>query len=296
MMHQKMSISPKQRNENVAAKALLESVAFVVLLAVCFVLPSFAALFEGEQAEWTQDEIGRHRRVHWPLLKDPDSLLSIQAALRVLLFFFTISFSWNSRTSLGFGSTCSAMLFLVSYLGRLGLFAWKEFHLEGPIGGRWGLGLEFSVMMVVLVQLVLSFCGPRGVRGGLRSSMSACLVAPFLLTFSAYLGWEHYITIAKEEAAPLVGDAGRQLQNANAIFSFVHIVEVFGTLIFLLGHIGLRAKGSRIRRGLILALTTTQAGCSLLYFLDSFDLSPQSTMAWGAQIPADDLAVIDGKG
>merc|ERR1719487_2758495 len=92
------------------------------------------------------------------------------------------------------------------------------------------------------------------------------------------------------------GGASPADSNANALFSFVHILEVFATLLLLVGHLGLRAKGSRIRRGLILALAATQASLSLLYFLDTFDISPQSTMAWGAQLPPADTENIGGKG
>ena len=88
--------------------------------------------------------------------KDPDSLLVIQALLRIGLLLFPVGFALVSGIRLGFGSVASAALFLGSYTVRVWLYSVEEYRMEGPMGGKICLAFDGFCAAAAAVQIFLA--------------------------------------------------------------------------------------------------------------------------------------------
>jgi len=113
----------------------------------------------------------------WPILMTADSLLGLQAMLRLVLLSSALLRSADSSAS-PFSSE-PALFFFLAAVCRVALLAASPpdvYHLDGPLGGALNLALE------VLAVPLLAFASRHVLASGLRR-LSLCLAGILAATF-----------------------------------------------------------------------------------------------------------------
>jgi len=149
----------------------------------------------------------------WPILMTADSLLGLQAMLRMVLLSSALLRSADSSTS-PFSSE-PALFFFLAAVCRVALLAVSPpdvYHLDGPLGGALNLALE------VLAVPMLAFASRHVLASGLRR-LSLCLAGILAATF---LSTCNRLALA---------DAGAE--QLDMLFSLAKLLESLAALAFL---------------------------------------------------------------
>lgn len=246
---------------------LRDTIICALLLAGFFSLPGLVALCEAESPEYADGEVrdpemGRIRRRAWPLLKDPDSLLAIQAMIRCAMLAIMLSkirhsqFKWETYLGTTWSRIFVAVglwLLSVSYAMRVCIFQFPWLRLEGPIGGKMDFTFDICVSTLLLI-LVCTWLKGRS----LKELTSTVILLTALLRMAFHIAGHNYMEI--DPRAPVWGNIG---------FSFVFVAEAAACL-FILGGV---LMGACMRPPVLLGLLAViQQALSLYYFLDTFRL------------------------
>lgn len=264
-----------------------------LLIVTCglFLLPRLFDFLGRSKPVEEMDEIDRIRHDSWVLLLDPDSLLSMQAILRCLLFGTLLARSETSTIAMGKRLFMGVCLFMMTYVVRLGIEIHEvDFQAQGPLGGAFEVFFECTACLLLLRNLavpeLMRWRGqkPRTTRVG----EALVFLASFGLMACVYLfAKDHYITVD-----------GHQNDKANALYAFVCYGEAFAVFALLLGVISEPAgtadetaeneslcasctipfRLSRPRVATLLILCAIQQAFGFYYYLDSFDYSWHSTL------------------
>eukprot|EP00929_Paragymnodinium_shiwhaense_P016866 TRINITY_DN125542_c0_g1_i1.p1 TRINITY_DN125542_c0_g1~~TRINITY_DN125542_c0_g1_i1.p1 ORF type:complete len:368 (+),score=100.07 TRINITY_DN125542_c0_g1_i1:102-1205(+) len=262
-------------NEDPLLSGLIEALGSSVSLASLFCLPSLLSLFEGDHPAWQATDTSRIRRSAWPLLKDPDSLLTIQLIIRCFLI-WKLARSGVKAIRAACGKTATSrtlasaatVLFLVAYTAKMFLFQYPLYHLEGPMGGAVPFlfeGFAASMLLYLLGVIVMSLRMPEAV--------GALLVAPCILSMLFGVACANYL-----EVAPEAGAIG------NAAFTLSELADTAGCLLLIMGPGLGQSSGTSF---FLAPIVIFQQGLGLYYFLDSLEKSPQSTLSFGAKLQDD---------
>lgn len=274
---------PKGIKEDALHRSLIQVLASVLLLIGLFVLPGFAVLFEGAEGDWQQNEVGRIRRNAWPLLKDPDSLLTMQSLLRCVLLAIALHCTRHNigtQRSSARGrvlSSIGVMLFFAAYATRVLLFQFCLFRMEGPIGGCMTLTVDILVTFLVLLAAVRALLGCRPVE-----VMIVFMSTALVFSMTGWIASHNYLVID-----PQAGIGG------NAAFIFMNLIETAGCMIILAGLIaGPGWNPGRVFR----LLATFQQALAFYYILDSLEKAPQSTLSFGIPDPEGQILALPMQG
>jgi len=187
----------------------------------------------------------------WPLLLTADTLLSLQAMLRlVVLISVVLRAGGGAAAPLADEATC---LWLFAGLARVGLLARTSVYmLDGPLGGMLPAACEVAVVPMLLV---LSKSTLR------RAPLTLGLVLAATVSFAS----RNYLALADEDDKHL----------ADSTFMLAHTLDCLAAFAYLF-RTALIDTGSRgVSTGFTHLLMPVQAGLSAYYFLQAFMAVPE---------------------
>jgi hypothetical protein len=246
-----------------SAKKLIEQcMPEIVGLALCLAMAIALRMNEVDSAldetvsETHNREVLENVKRAWPILLTADSLLGMQAMLRLLVIVSSVLRTDGGPLLL---SREVAAIAAGAMLGRVNLAAqWKVYRLDGPLGG-------FLPMACDLVAA--PFLGILSFGITYRGVATTCIA---LLT-AAFVGATNHLSLAGDELA-------------DGIFIFVHVAELFAALAYLCRAILFDAgMGGTGRRGAAFwfahIVMPIQACLSAYYFVVAFKYVPQLVVA-----------------
>jgi len=184
----------------------------------------------------------------WPILLGADTLLSIQAMLRLLVF---LSLALRARSSLPFSQEAAA-LFLVAGISRTALvLRSNDYKLDGPLGGDLPIYCEMAALPL-LGRLTLGIH-----RGALCATAMTAAIA-------LWLALRNHLNLASDT----VNDS---------LFAFAHLMELVSAFAFLfrtlLADNGLGSGKGRVPLGFAYILLPIQQCLSAYYFVQAFQVT-----------------------
>jgi len=203
---------------------------------------------KGPSAAPLDDEAWNEIVSNWPWLMTADTLLGLQAMLRLLLFNSVLLRLGNRECPCALAMETSSF-FLAATSIRVGLFWYNEaYHLDGPLGGYIAGGFELATL-VPLTALV--FCSGKW-------TWKALLLISTTISASAFLAWYHHFRLADDFYADFA-------------FMWVHCLEMCAAVAHLLqaGSVALASGGGIVAMGL-----PAQQVLSAYYFLEAFEAVP----------------------
>jgi hypothetical protein len=190
--------------------------------------------------------------LQWPILLTADSLLALQAMLRLVVFMSTVLRSASGPTLL---SQEAAAISCGAALGRATLMARSAaYFLDGPLGGYWPAACEL-LSVVFLAKLC------RGIR---QRALTASVIT---LAAAALIGCRNRLSLAGD---PL----------ADGLFIFAHTAELFAAFAYLsralFSDVGL---GGPCRKSVVAlrfahAVMPLQQCFAAYYFVQAFEKVP----------------------
>lgn len=191
--------------------------------------------------------------LQWPILLTADSLLSLQAMLRLVVFMSTVLRSASGPTLL---SQEAAAIFCGAALGRVMLLAWSNAYLlDGPLGGYLPATCEF-LSAVFLAKL------SHGIQ------QRALIASGMTLAVAAWISSRNRLSLAGDSLA-------------DALFIFAHTAELFAAFAYLSRGLFSDVSLGGPRRKSVAALRFAHAIMPLqqcfaaYYFVQAFDVVPQ---------------------
>jgi len=190
----------------------------------------------------------------WPILMTADSLLGLQAMLRMILLSSAVLRSADSRTS-PFSSE-PALFFFLAAVCRVALLAASPpdvYHLDGPLGGALNLALE------VLAVPLLAFASRHVLTSGLRRlslSLAGISAATLLSTFNRLA----------------LADSGAE--QLDMLFSLAKLLESLAALAFLARTCSLSSSSGGCFTSFAHALLPVQQCLGAYFMLTAWDAAP----------------------
>lgn len=189
----------------------------------------------------------------WPVLLTADTLLALQAMLRVLVLTSSLI---RSRSGEGLISQEAALISCGAALGRVALLARSQAYLlDGPLGGRLPMVCE-----VLSALLLVGLC--RNVhRRALLTSSCTVLVA-------ACIGFRNHLALSS-------GD-----KITDGLFTFAHAAELLAAFAYLSRTVVLDMEtevtsSGRVALRFAHLLMPVQACFAAYYFVQAFDVVPE---------------------
>mmetsp|Transcript_121372 Transcript_121372/g.343460 ORF Transcript_121372/g.343460 Transcript_121372/m.343460 type:complete len:353 (+) Transcript_121372:148-1206(+) len=213
-----------------------------------------AGISEAEIATW--DEI----KAQWPILLTADTLLSMQAMLRVVVFFSAVLRAGTGPVPLG--DEAAAFSLGAQLMRGLLLARSTAYMLDGPVGGKLPATCE-----IVAIPLLAAL----GAFGTLRRNP---LPATIAVGCVAWLATRHYLSLG--------GDA-----LADQSFIAAHILDLVSALAYLarsllIGGNDEHEPARSTAIGFTHVLMAAQQSLATYYFLRAFDAAPELV---GAGLP-----------
>jgi len=190
----------------------------------------------------------------WPLLITADSLLSLQAMLRLVVGVSVMLRSNSPSTSVVPLCEEPAALFMAAALARVVLFRYSNAYLlDGPLGGALPMACELAVLPI---WAVLGFGVLR------RNLLSFALV----LAAGVWFGSRNHLALADDVFA-------------DSLFSVSHGLELLAAFAYVCRTLLIMSSGSggapAPHVGFVHALLAAQQGLPAYYFLNAFSYSPE---------------------
>jgi hypothetical protein len=160
-----------------------------------------------------QDDVWREVKRDWPLLTTADSLLGIQALLRVV-FLLSASFRRGGALSSPFAEEPAAF-FLFACWARVALLILSPpdaYRLDGPLGGDVNMAAEVTASLLLL---------PLGYQVVLKGFRHLVLVLFLVMIMLGLAGSNHFAL------------AGPHNDHLDVLFSFIVLLEVMASAAFL---------------------------------------------------------------
>lgn len=260
------------------------SVVKSTVLALCRILPELFGLLisvatvlslSTREMPVPTTELRVQIRAFWPLLKDPDTLLAFQGALRCA---YLLAAAWRARSQRCWVISASYLHFmLVSLVLRLALKApfsgSNAFAIEGPLSGAFlsvvealALVATCALLQVQAAQTSASFSGRRP------------LVYATALLVCGCLGWHHRLALAG-------------IPHHDAMFSALQFVDVVGLLALAAPWFSIWNTSTVPQADGFLFLVLLEKIVGTYYILDAFCLLPNSTLERAGSLPPSDAWV-----
>eukprot|EP00401_Gymnodinium_catenatum_P066308 CAMPEP_0117470366 /NCGR_PEP_ID=MMETSP0784-20121206/7176_1 /TAXON_ID=39447 /ORGANISM="" /LENGTH=348 /DNA_ID=CAMNT_0005264447 /DNA_START=106 /DNA_END=1149 /DNA_ORIENTATION=- len=196
----------------------------------------------------------------WPLLLTADTLLSLQAMLRVVLLISAVLRAGTMPVP--FGDEVAAFSFGAHFVRGLLAAKSASYMLDGPLGGKLPVACE-----VVAIPLL----GALGAFGTLRRCP---LGAAAVVAGVAWLASRHHLSLGEDRAA-------------DELFIAAHVFELLAALAYLVRSVLIGgndafepSRSSAI--GFTHLLMAAQQSLATYYFLRAFDAAPELV---GAGLP-----------
>mmetsp|Transcript_5122 Transcript_5122/g.12037 ORF Transcript_5122/g.12037 Transcript_5122/m.12037 type:complete len:341 (+) Transcript_5122:46-1068(+) len=220
-------------------------------IVVCLTLAA-ALRARGDTSKPLDDEAWAKIKEQWPLLLTADTLLSLQAMLRLIIFVSVVLRAGNGRaTPL---SEEAAALFLGGGLARvLGLSRSSVYALDGPLGGYLPAACEVGVIPLLFIL------GRSTLR---RAPLASLQVAVGTVTFA----FRNRLCLADDPTA-------------DTLFMAAHCFDFLAAFSYLLRALLIDDSSSgrkvRVCVGFTHLLLPIQQALSAYYFLQAFDAVPE---------------------
>jgi hypothetical protein len=220
-------------------------------------------------------------KAQWPLLMTADTLLSLQAMLRLLVLLSVVFRSTGTPTPL---AEEAAAMWFVAAVARVALL-WRTsvYMMEGPLGGWITAAFEVAVLPVLGLM-------SRSAFG--RAPLSLCLTVAGMSAFA----WRNRLNLSEDATA-------------DALFVFAYCGDMLSALGYLLRTALVEKVPGRtdVSVGFTHLLMPVQASLSAYYFLQAFEptrelvgqgrpfevLQISNTVAFGAYVGAAALHIAD---
>eukprot|EP00933_Yihiella_yeosuensis_P071967 TRINITY_DN80226_c0_g1_i1.p1 TRINITY_DN80226_c0_g1~~TRINITY_DN80226_c0_g1_i1.p1 ORF type:complete len:338 (+),score=75.50 TRINITY_DN80226_c0_g1_i1:82-1095(+) len=196
-------------------------------------------------------------KAEWPILMTADTLLALQAMLRLVVLLSTVLRA--SQDKILPLADEAAFLMLCGVMARVAVATQSQaYMLEGPVGGMLPLACEVALILLLLVLA----------RGSLRRTpLTNVLVIAAVWAFSR----RNYLNFAEEEVA-------------NQLFVAAHCFEALGALAYLARTMLIENGTSQrllgdVSIGFTHLLMPVQQGLAAYFWLTAFDADTQITGA-----------------
>jgi len=201
-------------------------------------------------------------KAQWPLLLTADTLLSLQAMLRLVVLLSNVLRAGTSGNSVPLSEEASA-LWLGANTARLMLLCCTTtYMLDGPLGGMLPAACEIAVIPILLA---LS-------RGTLRrAAVSLVMVVAIAACF------------ASRNHLALVGNP-----ITDALFTLAHTLDLLAGFIYLVRTVLIERRTQDVSVGFTHLLMPIQQGLSAYYFWQAFSFVPELV---GAGLPFEVLQI-----
>lgn len=223
-------------------------------LVACLTLAA-ALRARGDTKQPLDEEAWAQIKQQWPLLMTADTLLSLQAMLRlVVLLSVVLRAGGGGPVPLSEEVTA---LWLGAGVARVAVLSRSTVYmLDGPVGGSLPAACEVAVLPILLV---LS-------RGTLRRApMTLALVA----VAAAWFASRNYLNLADDTVA-------------DSLFALAHSLDCLAAFAYLLRTVLIDSRAKGVSVGFTHLLMPVQQGLSAYYFLQAFDAVPELV---GAGLP-----------
>jgi len=228
--------------------------AFILLAAALRIRGSYAVeslLSEDGQVDNPSAAAMAEIARQWPMLVTADTLLSLQAMLRLLVLA-------SSVLRMGGGPSLltqeAAAISCGAALGRAALVAYSNVYmLDGPLGGYLPAAIElFSFALLVIL------C--RGIRP------CALMTSVLTLGVAACIAYRNHLSLANDILA-------------DALFIFAHVAELLAAFAYLSHAVLLDFEVERVTRGSVAlgfahVIMPVQACLAAYYFVQAFEVVP----------------------
>lgn len=239
------------------AKELCSSVPEILTLSLVL---TFALLLRlrGDQEVLTNPveiQVWEDIKREWPILMGADTLLNLQAMLRLTMYVFAV-FRAHASTERAPLSGLPATFALSAVLARASLAAQtRGYALEGPLS----LGGDLPVMCELAMVPLLSKLSIRALR-------SAPICAVSVISLTTMVAAPHYLNLASNPGM-------------DRLFTLAHALEVVASVAFLFRTVEIQSdpqNGSKgkskgpLAVGFLYLVMIVQQACSAYYFLTAF--------------------------
>lgn len=193
-----------------------------------------------EDAE-TWEEI----KAQWPLLMTADSLLAVQAMLRLLALLFIVLRSCGGWVPLSEEATA---LWLGANVARVGLFCCNgSYKLDGPMGGIFPVACEVAAIPILLLL-------SRATLQKWKTGVSLAVVMVAMATFAS----RHTLNLAEDN-------------KLDSLFILAHSLDVLAALAFVLRSAFLERGTTDASANFTSLLMPVQQALAAYYFLTAFN-------------------------
>jgi len=200
------------------------------------------------------EEAWEEIKSEWPLLLTADSLLSLQAMLRLVVGVSVLLRSNSPSTSVVPLCEEPAALFMAAAVARVVLFRYSDaYQLDGPLGGALPMACELAVVPIWAVL---------GLRVLRRNLLSFALV----LAAGVWFGSRNHLALADDMVA-------------DSLFTIAHVLESLAAFAYVCRTLLIMSSGCggapAPHVGFVHALLAAQQGLPAYYFLKAFAYSPE---------------------
>merc|ERR1719330_1245075 len=261
-------------------RVLKECMPEAASLMACLTLAA-ALRARGDAVPPSDSEAWAQIKAEWPLLLTADSLLSLQAMLRVVVLLSMVFRAGSSEYPVPL-SEAPAALWLGANVARLLLLSQTSaYKLDGPLGGMLPVACEIAVLPILLV---LS-------RGTIQRAWGT-----FTFVMAAAAG------LAFRNRLALCGDAA-----SDALFTFAHSLDLLAGCTYLVRTVLIDRCTEDVSVGFTHLLMPIQQGLAAYYFWQAFSYVPElvgsglpfevlqigSTVCFGAYLAAAALYIAE---
>lgn len=234
-------------NAGSARRLLKECAPEAALLLSCLTL---AALLRtrgdaGSAPDAETQETWEQIKSEWPLLITADTLLSLQAMLRLVVL---VSLVIRSSAVVPLAQEAAA-LSLFGGIARVGVsYLTEGYALDGPLGGRLPVACEVAALPILLM---LSWRALR--RSFIRLTLAVAAVG--------FYASRNYLALSADGHV------------ADSLFIAAHAFDILAAFVYLGRATLVEATGSGVSIGFTHLLMSIQQGFSAYFFLEAFDFT-----------------------
>jgi len=237
-------------------RVLVQLIPEVLVLAMCALVASAVIMRADNNGSVPTDEVSKSVWVEitneWPILMTADTLLGLQAMIRLVLC-LSATFRYDGFDASPLANE-PAGFFLLAGISRLTLLAvspWDWFHVDGPLGGAINYGFELVAFPFLLTMS----------RGMLRQGLYRQVLFVFSAILACGAAWCNRFSLA-----------GHGFEYMDMLFSLSHCFELLAAATFLARTVVLGSESANAFTSFAHVLLPVQQSFSMYFLLTAFAL------------------------
>jgi len=185
-------------------------------------------------------------KAQWPLLLTADTLLAMQALLRLLVLLSTVLRSGDDGRGMVPLSQEATAIWLAANVSRVALFCMNDtYKLDGPLGGTFPLACEVAAIPILLLLSRSTFQ---------RASVTLAVVLAAAVTFAL----RNFLNLAEDS-------------QVDALFILAHSLDLLAAFAFVLRTAFIDRVTCDVSANFTHLLMPVQQGLAAYYFLAAFE-------------------------